>query len=448
MASAAEQLASNMSWSAFSKASDLRSRIFFTIMALVIYRFGAQLYIPGIDSVAASEQLAQSGGLLAMVNTFTGQAFGRMTIFALGVFPYITASIVMQLVTTISPQMEALKKEGEAGRRKINQYTRYLTVALTLAQALGVSVFLESSGLALISGFMFKFTVMVTILGGTLFLMWLGEQITQRGIGNGISLIIYAGIVSGLPGTIGQLFDKTSKGTMSPLMLLAIIAAVVAIFLFIVYVERAQRRVTVNYPRQAHASQFMQQQSSHIPLKVNTAGVIPPIFAGSLLSFPQMLEPLLAGDSSSSSFQQMLSKVMVWMGPNRPVYYILTAALVIFFTFFYTSVVFNPEETATNLKRNGGFIPGIRPGKSTEKYFDYVLTRLAAVAAIYLAFLTIIPTIAQQSLGIGFALGGTSLLIIVSVTMDTVTQVQSHMLAQQYEGLMKRSKISKRGGRR
>ncbi len=443
MASAAEQLASNMSFGAFTKSTELRKRIIFTILALVVYRFGAQLTIPGVNASQLQDIFSDSS-LLGMMNTFTGQALGQMTIFALGVFPYITSSIVMQLMTSISKQMEALKKEGEAGRRKINQYTRYLTVFLTLIQGSGIAFYIQSQGASFISGPMLYFTVLVTLLGGTLFLMWLGEQITQRGIGNGISLIIYVGIITGLPSAIVQLFDKVNENQLSALGLIAILIALIVIFAFIVFIERAQRRVIINYPRQAHAQRFQQQQASHIPLKLNTAGVIPPIFAGSLLSFPQLISQFATTENAPA----FLQKLQVWLGTGRPLYYILSAALVIFFTFFYTSIVFNPEETAQNLKRNGGFIPGVRPGKSTEKYFDYVLTRLATFAAAYLTFLTLLPTWAQGKLGIGFALGGTSLLIMVSVTMDTVTQVQSHMLAQQYEGLMKRAKISKRGGRR
>ncbi len=442
MASAAEQLASNMSLGAFTKSTELRKRIIFTILALVVYRFGAQLTIPGVNPTEI-QKIFSDTTLLGMMNIFTGQALGNMTIFALGVFPYITSSIVMQLMTSISKQMEALKKEGEAGRRKINQYTRYLTVVLTLVQGSGIAFYIQSSGSSLISGPMLYFTVLVTLLGGTLFLMWLGEQITQRGIGNGISLIIYVGIITGLPSAIVQLFDKVNENQLSALGLILIIIALIAIFAFIVFIERAQRRVIINYPRQAHAQRFQQQQASHIPLKLNTAGVIPPIFAGSLLSFPQLISQFATTENAPA----ILQKAQVWLGTGRPLYYILSAALVAFFTFFYTSIVFNPEETAQNLKRNGGFIPGIRPGKSTEKYFDYVLTRLAAFASVYLVFLTLLPTWVQGKLGIGLALGGTSLLIMVSVTMDTVTQVQSHMLAQQYEGLMKRAKISKKGRR-
>ncbi len=442
MASAAEQLATNMSFGAFAKASELKKRIVFTLLALIVYRFGAQIPLPGISPSALMDFFEnRQDGIIGMFSTLTGGAFTQMTIFALGIFPYITASIVMQLMTAISPKIAALKKEGNAGRRKMNQYTRYLTVVITVAQAFGIVAFITGFNANLIDGWLFTFTTVVTLLGGTLFLMWLGEQITARGIGNGTSLIIFAGIVAQFPSSLFDIFNRVENGDLSPIMLIVILLGLVAIFGFIVYFERAQRRVIINYPRQSHAQSFQQQQSSHIPLKLNTAGVIPPIFAMSLLSMPQLILTGVAAGNSAPWLQTLL----VWLGPGRPLYYVLSATLIIFFTFFYTSIVFNPEETADNLKRNGGFIPGIRPGKETEKYFDYVLTRLAAVGAMYLVFVTALPEAVRGPLGINFALGGTSLLIIVSVTMDTITQVQSHLLAQQYEGLMKRAKISGKG---
>ncbi len=445
MASAAEQLASNMSFGAFSKATELKKRILFTLLALIVYRFGAQIPLPGISPAQLAKVFENNqDGIIGMFSTLTGGAFTQMTIFALGIFPYITSSIVMQLMSAISPKIAALKKEGNAGRRKMNQYTRYLTVVITVAQAFGIVAFITSSNASIIDGWLFTFTTVVTLLGGTLFLMWLGEQITARGIGNGTSLIIFAGIVAQFPLSLYDVFNKVEDGSLSPLILVAILAGLVAIFAFIVYFERAQRRVIINYPRQSHAQSFQQQQSSHIPLKLNTAGVIPPIFAMSLLSMPQLILTGVAAESTSEWAQTLL----VWVGPGRPLYYLLSGGLIIFFTFFYTSIVFNPEETADNLKRNGGFIPGIRPGRETEKYFDYVLTRLAAVAALYLVFITAVPEAIRGPLGISFALGGTSLLIVVSVTMDTITQVQSHLLAQQYEGLMKRAKISGKGKKR
>lgn len=448
MASAAEQLAANLNWSSFSKATELKKRIWFTLGALIVYRLGTYIPIPGVDpSILADIFQQNAGGVLGMFDMFAGGALGRMTIFALNIMPYISASIIIQLMTTVSPSLEAMKKEGEQGRKKINQYTRYLTVVIATIQAWGIAVGLESmsgsSGSAVHDpGMFFRFTAVVTLVGGTMFLMWLGEQITQRGIGNGISLIIFAGIVAGLPAAIAGTLELGRTGAISALVIVAIIVLAIAVIAFIVFVERAQRRVLIQYPKRQVGMKVMEGQSSHLPLKINTAGVIPPIFASSLLLMPLSVAQFTAGADAPA----WLSTVTALLGRGQPLYIGLYIALIVFFAFFYTAVVFNPEDTADNLKKHGGFIPGIRPGKNTANYLDFILTRLTVIGAAYLAFVCILPELLIAEWSVPFYFGGTSLLIVVTVTMDTVAQIQSHMLAHQYEGLIKKSKL--RGRRR
>lgn len=448
MASAAEQLAANINFGAFSKATELKQRIWFTLGALIIFRLCTFVPLPGIDPVAL-EQLYQqhAGGMLGMLNLFSGGALERMSIIALNIMPYITASIIVQLLTSLSPSMAALKKEGESGRKKINQYTRVGAVFLTAIQGYSIAIGLESMGASqgmsavIEPGWFFRITTVVTLIGGTLFLMWLGEQITSRGIGNGISLIIMAGIVAALPGAIGQMFELGRTGAMSPLTIVTILIMAVVVVYGIVFVERAQRRLLIQYPKRQVGNKMFQGDTSHLPLKLNTAGVIPPIFASSLLMLPLTLAQFGAG-SSNSWFQT----VTTLLGHGQPLYMALYAAGIIFFCFFYTAVVFNPEETADNLKRYGGFIPGIRPGQRTAEYLDYVLTRITVVGAAYLTIICLLPEWLIAEMGVGFYFGGTSLLIVVNVTMDTVAQIHGHLLAHQYEGLIKKAKL--RGGRK
>jgi preprotein translocase subunit SecY len=449
MASAAEQLAANLNWGSFAKATDLKKRLWFTLGALVVFRLCSFVPLPGIDPVQLELLFDQTrGGVLDFVNMFSGGALERMSIVALNIMPYITASIIVQLMTSLSPTLGQLKKEGESGRKKINQYTRYGTVALTLFQGYGIAVGLEGWGAAqgasavLDPGWFFRITTMITLLGGTMFLMWLGEQITARGIGNGISLIIMAGIVATLPGALAGLFEQGRTGAMSGFIILAIIVGVVAIIAFICFMERAQRRILVQYPKRQVGNRMMQGDSSHLPLKLNTSGVIPPIFASSLLLMPLTVAQF-AGQGTQSDW--MLA-VTTALQHGSPLYMSLYGAGIIFFCFFYTAVVFNPEETADNLKRQGGFIPGIRPGEKTAQYLDYVLTRITVVGAAYLTLICLIPEFLISSFALPFYFGGTSLLIVVNVTMDTVAQIQSHLLAHQYEGLIKKAKL--RGSRR
>ena len=447
MASAAEQLAANMNFSVFSKATELKKRIWFTLGALIVYRVGTYIPLPGINPQALADVFAQQGGgILGMFDMFAGGALSRMTIFALNIMPYISASIIMQLMTAVSPTMEALKKEGESGRKKINQYTRYLTVLITIMQAYGIAVGLEamsgSGGAAVYDpGYFFRFTTVVTLVGGTLFLMWLGEQITARGVGNGISLIIFTGIVANLPGALVGMLELGRTGALSPAIIIGIIILAVAVIAFIVFIERAQRRILVQYPKRQMGNKMYGGESSHLPLKINTPGVIPPLFASSIL-----LVPTTAASFTAGSGPEWLRDLTAMLGIGQPLHIILFAALIMFFAFFYTAVVFNPADTADNLKKYGGFIPGIRPGKNTAEYLDYVLTRLTAVGSIYLVVISILPEILIAEVGVPFYFGGTSLLIVVTVTMDTVAQIQSHLLAHQYEGLIKKSKLrGKRG---
>ncbi len=449
MASAAEQLASNLNFGVLAKATDLRKRIWFTLGALIIYRLGTYIPLPGIDpDVLDAIFQQQQGGILGMFDMFAGGALSRMTIFALNIMPYISAAIIMQLMTSISPQMEQLKKEGESGRKKINQYTRYLTVFITALQAYGISVGLESmtaggASAVIDPGWFFRFTTVITLVGGTLFLMWLGEQITARGVGNGISLIIFAGIVANLPIALASTLELGRTGAMSPVVIVALLVLAVAVIAFIVFVERAQRRILVQYPKRQRGNKVYGGESTHLPLKINTPGVIPPIFASSLLLLPMTVANFSAGGEGGPEW---LTSVTALLGHGQPLYLALYAVLIVFFAFFYTAVVFNPVDTADNLKKYGGFVPGIRPGKNTAEYLDYVLTRLTVVGAAYLVALSVMPEYLIAEFGVPFYFGGTSLLIVVTVTMDTVAQIQSHLLAHQYEGLIKKAKLRGRRG--
>jgi preprotein translocase subunit SecY len=441
MPSAAEQLAANFNFSSFAKATELRQRIFFTLAVLVVARLGTYVPMPGIDASRLADLLNQQhGGILDVFNVLAGGAIGRMAIFALGIMPYISASIIIQLMTTVIPELEQLKKEGEAGRKTLNQYTRYGTVGLAALQALGIAVGLEHMGGVVIDpGLFFRFTTVVTLTGGTILLMWLGEQITARGVGNGISLIIFAGIVARFPTYIAQIFESGRTGSISSIEIIGLIVGAVGLVTGIVFMERAQRRLPVQYPKRQVGNRMFGGEASHLPLKINVSGVIPPIFASSIL-----LMPGTVANFNAQSIPDWLQTIVTYVSPGRPVYEFLYAAMIIFFAFFYTSIIFNPEETAENLKKYGGFVPGIRPGKKTAEYIDYVLTRITVIGGIYLAVVCLIPDFARSELAI--ALGGTSILIVVSVMMDTVAQIQSHLIAQQYEGLIKRAKL--RGARR
>jgi preprotein translocase subunit SecY len=446
MASAAEQLAANLNFGAFGKATELKKRIWFTLGALIVYRLGTYIPIPGIDPQILAEIFQQNQrGILGLFDVFAGGALGRMTIFALNIMPYISASIIMQLMTTVSPQLEQLKKEGEAGRKKMNQYTRYGTVFLTALQAYGIAVGLEgmsgSQGLAVIDpGYFFRFSTVVTLTGGTMFLMWLGEQITARGVGNGISLIIFAGIVAALPSALAGTLELGRTGALSIPAILGLFVMAIGVIFAIVFMERAQRRLLVQYPKRQVGQRMFGGESSHLPLKLNTSGVIPPIFASSLL-----LLPVTVASFSGTGGPEWLQTITIYLGHGQPLYLLLYMLGIIFFCFFYTAVVFNPTETADNLRKYGGFIPGIRPGVRTAEYLDYVLTRITVVGAAYLCVVCLLPELLIARLGVPFYFGGTSLLIVVSVTMDTVAQVQSHLLAHQYEGLIKKAKLRGRG---
>ncbi len=455
MASAAEQLASNFSLSAFSKATELKKRLWFTLGALMVYRLGTFIPIPGIDTAIFAQVYNQlSEGVLGMFNLFSGGALSRMTIFALNILPYISAAIIMQLMSSISPRLEALKKEGESGRKKINQYTRYGTVVLAAAQAYGIAVGLQgtsgpSGSVVIEPGIFFILSTVITLTGGTIFLMWLGEQITARGVGNGTSLIIFSGIVAHLPLSLAQLFELGAEGSFagsaigSGLITILLLVAAGGIIAFVVFMERAQRRIVVQYPKRQVGNKLMGGENSHLPLKLNPAGVIPPIFASSLL-----LMPLTVAGFSASGGPEWLNWITVYLGRGQPLYLALYASLIIFFAFFYTSVVFNPNDTAENLKKYGGFVPGIRPGKNTADYIHRITMRLVAIGSLYLALVCLLPEFLISEFNMPFTFGGTSLLIVVSVTMDTVGQIHSHLLAHQYEGLIKKSKLkNKRGDR-
>ena len=443
MASAAEQLASNINFGAFAKAEDLKKRIWFTLGALIVYRLGTYLPLPGINPAALAQAFqANQSGILGMVNMFSGGAVGRMAIFALGIMPYISASIIIQLMTSVVPSLEQLKKEGEQGRKTINQYTRYGTVILATFQAYGIAVGLEGAGQIVADpGWFFRFSTVVTLVGGTMFLMWLGEQITSRGIGNGISLIIFAGIVAGLPSALAGTLELGRQGALSTTIIIGILVLSVVVIACIVFVERAQRRLLIQYPKRQVGNRMMEGQSSHLPLKLNTSGVIPPIFASSLLLIPATIANFSQGQGP-----EWMVTITSLLGRGQPLFLALYAGLIIFFAFFYTAIVFNPTDTADNLKKHGGFIPGIRPGERTAQYIDYVLTRITVIGAIYLVAVCLLPEFLISATGVPFYFGGTSLLIVVSVTMDTVSQVQGHLLAHQYEGLVKKAKL--RGRRR
>ncbi|BCP54116.1 protein translocase subunit SecY [Kaistia sp. 32K] len=444
MASAAEQLAANLNFGAFAKAEALKKRIWFTLGALLVYRLGTYIPLPGINPEAlASAFNNQQSGILGLFNMFSGGAVGRMAIFALGIMPYISASIIIQLMTSIVPSLEALKKEGEAGRKIINQYTRYGTVLLAVVQAYGISVGLEGgTNIVIDPGMFFRISTVITLTGGTMFLMWLGEQITSRGIGNGISLIIFAGIVANLPHALIGMLELGRQGALATWVILLVAVVAVVAIAFIVYMERAQRRLIIQYPKRQVGNRMFQGESSHLPLKLNTSGVIPPIFASSLLLLPATI----ANFTASSGAPSWLTSTVALLGHGTVLYMLLYAAMIIFFAFFYTAIVFNPTDTADNLKKHGGFIPGIRPGQRTAEYIDYVLTRITLLGAIYLVVVCLLPEFLISATHVPFYFGGTSLLIVVNVTMDTVSQIQGHLLAHQYEGLVKKSKL--RGKRR
>jgi preprotein translocase subunit SecY len=449
MASAAEQIASSLNLGAFAKATELKKRIWFTIGALIVYRLGTYIPLPGIDPAAIADVFQrQAGGILGMFNMFAGGALERMTIFALNIMPYISASIIVQLMTAVLPSLESLKKEGETGRKKLNQYTRYLTVVITAGQAYGLAIGLESMqssiGAAVAHpGLFFRFATVITLVGGTMFLMWLGEQITARGIGNGISLIIFAGIVAHLPNSLAATLELGRTGALSTLVVIAFLVIAVAVVFAVVYVERAQRRIIIQYPKRQIGMRVTSGESTHLPLKINTSGVIPPIFASSILLMPITVISFAAGGGGGPEW---LTTVSAYLGRGQPLYLALYIGLIVFFAFFYTAVVFNPAETADNLKKYGGFVPGIRPGRNTAEYLDKVLTRLTVVGAAYLSVVCILPEILISRFALPFYFGGTSLLIVITVTMDTVAQVQSHLLAHQYEGLIKKAKLrGKRG---
>ncbi|WP_114964854.1 preprotein translocase subunit SecY [Alkalilacustris brevis] len=443
MASAAEQMAANTSWGALVKATDLRRRILFVLGMLIVYRVGTYIPVPGIDGIALREFMDEAAaGIGGMLNMFTGGAISRMGIFALGIMPYISAAIIVQLLTAMVPSLQQLKKEGEQGRKKINQYTRYGTVFLATFQAYGLAVSLEAGDLVTEPGLFFRASTVITLVGGTMFLMWLGEQITQRGVGNGISLIIFVGIIAEVPAALAQFFTQGRTGAISPVVILGVILMVVAVLTFVVFMERALRKIHIQYPRRQVGMKVYDGGSSHLPVKINPAGVIPAIFASSLL-----LLPVTVSTFSGAQTGPVMSTILAYFGPGQPLYLAFLGGMVIFFTFFYTAnVSFKTEDVAENLKNQNGFIPGIRPGKRTEEYLDYVVNRILTVGALYLAAVVLLPEIIRAELGIPFFFGGTSVLIVVAVTMDTINQVQSHLLAHQYEGLLEKSQL--RGKRR
>ncbi|KPP80626.1 MAG: preprotein translocase subunit SecY [Oceanicaulis sp. HLUCCA04] len=444
MASAAEQLAANLNFGAFARAKELQKRLLFTLFVLIIYRVGTYIPMPGIDpEVFAGAFQQQQQGILGVFNMFSGGAVERMAIFALNVMPYISASIIMQLMAATVPSLERMKKEGgEQGRKQINQYSRYLTVVLALVQAFAIAVSMENpdpttgATIAIDPGWFFRITAVVSLVGGTMMLLWLGEQITARGVGNGISLIIFAGIIAEMPRALFQTLEQGRTGNLSAGLIIAMILGIIAVLVFVVFMERSQRRLLVQYPKRQVGNRMMGGESSFLPLKLNTAGVIPAIFASSLLLLPATI----AGFSAETG-PEWLRTVTALLGPGQPLFIIFYASMIIFFTFFYTSIVFNPEDTADNLKKYGGFLPGIRPGKRTAEYIDYVLSRLTVIGAAYLTFVCVLPEVLRAELDIPFYIGGTALLIVVSVTLDTVSQIQSHLLAHQYEGLIKKTKL-------
>jgi preprotein translocase subunit SecY len=445
MASAAERLAANINFSSIGKADELKRRIWFTLGALLVFRFGTFVPIPGIDPIAFAETFKQnSSGILGMFNVFAGGAIERMAIFALNIMPYISASIIMQLMSSVDKRLEALKKEGEQGRKQINQYTRYLTVLIATAQAYGIAISLEASRssvgpIVIEPGWFFRLSTVITLVGGTMFLMWLGEQITARGVGNGSSLIIFAGIVAGMPQAVMQLFEMGRTQTLSPIVIIILMVVMLASVAIIVFFERAQRRLPIQYPKRQTSRGITQAESSHLPLKLNSSGVIPPIFASSLLLLPLTIAQMSSGTAAGG--MEWLNTIVAALGRGQPLNILIYISMIVFFAFFYTAVVFNPQDTADNLRKHGGYIMGYRPGAPTAQYIDYVLTRITAVGALYLAAVCILPELLTVYWAVPFYFGGTSLLIAVSVTMDTVSQVQSHLLAHQYEGLIKKAKL-------
>jgi preprotein translocase subunit SecY len=445
MASAAEQMAANMSWGTLGKATELRQRIFFTIGLLIVYRLGTYLPVPGIDAGALREFMEQaSSGIGGILSMFTGGALGRMGIFALGIMPYISASIIVQLMTAMVPKLEQLKKEGEQGRKKINQYTRFGTVFLAMFQAYGLAVSLEAGDLVADPGWYFRAATVVTLVGGTMFLMWLGEQITARGIGNGISLIIFVGIVAEIPSALAQFLASGRSGAISPVVIILVLVMVVGVIGFVVFMERALRKIHIQYPRRQVGMKVYDAGSSHLPIKVNPAGVIPAIFASSLLLLPTTLATFSGSDTGP-----VLSTILAYFGPGQPLYLLFFTVMIVFFAYFYTAnVAFKTEDVAQNLKNQNGFVPGIRPGKKTEEYLDYVVARILVIGSSYLAAVALLPEILRSQFAIPFYFGGTSVLIVVSVTMDTIQQVQSHLLAHQYEGLIEKSQLRGKGKKR
>jgi preprotein translocase subunit SecY len=438
MASAAEQMAANLSWGALGKATDLRQRIFFTIGLLIVYRLGTYIPVPGIDGQALRNFMADAGaGLGGILNMFTGGAISRMGIFALGIMPYISASIIVQLLASMVPALEQMKKEGEQGRRKMNQWTRYGTVALALFQGYGIAVSLQAGGLAHSPGLFFIASCVITLVGGTMFLMWLGEQITARGIGNGISLVIFVGIVAEIPAALAQFFSQGRAGVISTPVIIGVLVMVVLVIAAVVFMERALRKITIQYPRRQVGMKVYDAGSSHLPVKVNPAGVIPAIFASSLL-----LLPITISTFSGAQSGPVMSTILAYFGPGQPLYLLFFVGMIVFFAYFYTfNVAFKVDDVAQNLQNQNGFIPGIRPGKKTEEYLEYVVNRILVLGSAYLAAVCLLPEILRDQLAIPFYFGGTSVLIVVSVTMDTINQVQSHLLAHQYEGLIEKSNL-------
>ncbi|MHA7851201.1 preprotein translocase subunit SecY [Roseobacter sp. AzwK-3b] len=442
MVSAAEQMAANTSWSAFGKATDLRKRIVFTLGLLIVYRLGTYIPVPGIDGAELRNFMegaaASIGGMLSM---FTGGALGRMGIFALGIMPYISASIIVQLLAAMVPALEQLKKEGEQGRKKINQYTRYGTVFLATLQSYGLAVSLQSGGLVTDPGLFFIASCMITLVGGTMFLMWLGEQITARGVGNGISLIIFVGIIAEVPAALAQFFSQGRSGAISPAVIIGVIIMVIAVIAFVVFMERSLRKIHIQYPRRQVGMKVYDGGSSHLPVKVNPAGVIPAIFASSLLLLPATISTFSGNETSP-----IMSTIMAYFGPGQPAYLLFFTVMIVFFTYFYTyNVSFKPDDVADNLKNQNGFVPGVRPGKKTAEYLEYVVSRILVLGSGYLAAVCLLPEILRGQFAIPFYFGGTSVLIVVSVTMDTIQQVQSHLLAHQYEGLIEKSQLGGKG---
>ena len=446
MVSAVESMAANTSWSALGKATDLRNRILFTLGLLIVYRLGTFIPVPGIDGTALRQFMESAGqGIGGMVSMFTGGALGRMGIFALGIMPYISASIIVQLMTSMVPALEQLKKEGEQGRKKINQYTRFGTVALATLQAYGLAVSLEAGDIAADPGMYFRIACMITLVGGTMFLMWLGEQITARGIGNGISLIIFVGIIAEVPAAIAQFFSSGRSGAISPAIIVGVLVMVIATIMFVVFMERALRKIHIQYPRRQVGQKMYDGGSSHLPVKVNPAGVIPAIFASSLLLLPTTISAFSSGATNGPVMSWLLAN----FGPGQPLYLLFFVSMIVFFAYFYTfNVAFKPEDVANNLKNQNGFVPGIRPGKKTAEYIEYVVNRILVLGSMYLAVVCLLPEVLRGQFAFPVYFGGTSVLIVVSVTMDTIQQAQSHLLAHQYEGLIEKSQLRGRNKKR